>query len=198
MHASRADLIDDDALDDLEREFISRVRGRVLEIGAGEGENFGAFDPEVEWVGLEPDARRRRELVVRAREWGHSAELLDSGAEAIPLPDRSVDAVVGTYVMCSVADLDRTMAELRRVLVPGGRIVLADHVAAPRGTAWRGVQRFVTPLTKRLCHGCHWDRDPESALAAAGFVADDVRRLRVPAWPLAPTPILLFDGRAPA
>lgn len=198
MPADRGELVDDDALDDLERDFVSRVRGRVLEIGAGKGENFGAFHPEVEWIGLEPDARRRPELATRAREWGHASELLDARAEAIPLPDAWVDAVVGTYVMCSVTDLDATMAELRRVLVPGGRIVLADHVIAPPGTAWRGVQRAVTPLTKRLCHGCHWNRDPEPALVAAGFIADDVRRLRVRARPLPPTPILLFDGHAPA
>ena len=69
-------LIDDDELDDLEREFVARVRGRVLEIGAGDGENFGAFDPSVDWVGLEPDAKRRAELATRAREWRHAAEPL--------------------------------------------------------------------------------------------------------------------------
>src|SRR5690606_35391087 len=129
--AARPPRIHDDALDDLERTFLSRVRGRVLEIGAGEGENFGAFHPEVEWIGLEPDGTRRAELATRAREWGHPASPLDAAAERIPLPDDAVDAVVGTYVMCSVDDIDAALAEARRVLVPGGRIVLIDHVAAP-------------------------------------------------------------------
>ena len=96
-------LIDDDELDDLEREFVARVRGRVLEIGAGDGENFGAFDPDVEWQGLEPDATRRAELATRAKEWRHAAVPLDAKAESIPLPDHSVDAVVGTYVLCSAS-----------------------------------------------------------------------------------------------
>ena len=193
-----APLIDDDQLDDLEREFVARVRGRVLEVGAGEGENFGAFDPGVEWVGLEPDDKRRAELATRAREWRHEAEPLDALAESIPLPDASVDAVVGTYVLCSVGDPAAALAEIRRVLVPGGRVVFVDHVLAPPRTLKRVVQRVATPFSKRFCHGCHWDRDTEQALASAGFTGVDVRRLRVRSMPFGPVPMLLFDGRAPS
>jgi ubiquinone/menaquinone biosynthesis C-methylase UbiE len=190
-------LIDDAELDDLEREFISRVRGRVLEIGAGDGENFGAFDPGVEWIGLEPDAKRRAELATRAREWRHSSDPLDARAESIPLPDHSVDAVVGTYVLCSVDDPAAALAEVRRVLVPGGRVIFVDHVVAPPGTLKRVVQRIATPISKRVCHGCHWDRDTERALVDAGFVGGDIRRLRVRSMPFGPVPMLLFDGRTP-
>jgi ubiquinone/menaquinone biosynthesis C-methylase UbiE len=190
-------LIDDAELDDLEREFVSRVRGRVLEIGAGDGENFGAFDPGVEWIGLEPDEKRRAELANRAREWKHASEPLDARAESIPLPDASVDAVVGTYVLCSVDDPAATLAEVRRVLVPGGRVIFVDHVIAPPGTLKRAVQRVATPISKRVCHGCHWDRDTERTLADAGFVGGDIRRLKVRSMPFGPVPMLLFDGRAP-
>lgn len=190
-------LITDAELDDLEREFVSRVRGRVLEIGAGDGENFGAFDPGIEWIGLEPDAKRRAELATRAREWRHASTPLDARAESIPLPDHSVDAVVGTYVLCSVGDPAATLAEVRRVLVPGGRVVFVDHVVAPPGTLKRAVQRVATPISKRVCHGCHWDRDTERALVDAGFVGGDIRRLRVRSMPFGPVPMLLFDGNAP-
>jgi ubiquinone/menaquinone biosynthesis C-methylase UbiE len=190
-------LIDDAELDDLEREFLSRVRGRVLEIGAGDGENFGAFDPGIEWIGLEPDSKRRAELATRAREWRHSSEPLDARAESIPLPDHSVDAVVGTYVLCSVDDPGAALAEVRRVLVPGGRVIFVDHVVAPPRTLKRAVQRIATPISKRVCHGCHWDRDTERTLADAGFVGGDIRRLRVRSMPFGPVPMLLFDGRAP-
>ncbi|UOE44193.1 class I SAM-dependent methyltransferase [Agromyces larvae] len=189
-------LIDDDALDDLEREFVGRVRGRVLEIGAGDGENFGALHPDVAWVGLEPDPARRAELAIRAREWRHDAAPIDGVAEAIPLPDASVDAVVGTYVLCSVADPAHALAEVRRVLVPGGRVVFVDHVVAPPHTVKRVVQRLATPISARVCHGCHWDRDTAAALAGAGFAADDVRRLRVRSMPFGSVPTLLFDGHA--
>jgi ubiquinone/menaquinone biosynthesis C-methylase UbiE len=190
-------LIRDEELDELEREFVARARGRVLEIGAGDGENFGAFDPDVEWVGLEPDAKRRAELATRAREWRHASEPLDARAESIPLPDHSIDTVVGTYVLCSVTDQAATLAEVRRVLVPGGRVIFVDHVIAPPGTLKRAVQRIATPIAKRVCHGCHWDRDTEQALVAAGFIGGDVRRLRVRSMPFGPVPMLLFDGRAP-
>lgn len=190
-------LIGDDELDELEREFISRVRGRVLEIGAGDGENFGAFDSGVEWIGLEPDAKRRAELATRAREWKHASEPLDARAESIPLPDRSVDAVVGTYVLCSVDDPAAVLAEVRRVIVPGGRVIFIDHVIAPPRTLKRAVQRVATPISKRVCHGCHWDRDTEQSLVEAGFVGSDIRRLRVRSMPFGPVPMLLFDATAP-
>lgn len=190
-------LIGDDELDELEREFISRVRGRVLEIGAGDGENFGAFDPGVEWIGLEPDAKRRSELATRAREWKHASEPLDARAESIPLPDHSVDAVVGTYVLCSVDDPAAVLAEVRRVIVPGGRVIFIDHVIAPPRTLKRAVQRVATPISKRVCHGCHWDRDTERSLVEAGFVGSDIRRLRVRSMPFGPVPMLLFDATAP-
>lgn len=190
-------LIGDDELDELEREFVSRVRGRVLEIGAGDGENFGAFDPGVEWIGLEPDAKRRAELATRAREWKHASEPLDARAESIPLPDGSVDAVVGTYVLCSVDDPAAVLAEVRRVLVPGGRVIFIDHVIAPPRTLKRAVQRVATPISKRVCHGCHWDRDTERSLVEAGFIGSDIRRLRVRSMPFGPVPMLLFDATAP-
>jgi ubiquinone/menaquinone biosynthesis C-methylase UbiE len=196
VDAARPELISDDALDDLEREAISRVRGRVLEIGAGEGENFGAFQHDVEWVGLEPDADRRTELAARARGWGHRSEVLDAVAERIPLPDASVDAVVGTYVLCSVDDQAAALAEVRRVLRPGGRVVFVDHVVAPPRTLKRAVQRAVTPFSARLCHNCHWDRDTGRALADAGFTGDEVRLVRVPSFPLGPTRVLVFGGHA--
>ncbi|MGI9822781.1 class I SAM-dependent methyltransferase [Agromyces sp. Marseille-Q5079] len=192
------ELITNDDLDDLERELIGRVRGRVLEIGAGDGENFGAFHPDVAWTGLEPDAGRRAELATRAREWRHASVPLDATAEHIPLPDASVDAVVGTYVLCSVTDVAATLAEVRRVLVPGGRVVFVDHVAAPRGTVKRVIQDVATPLSTWLDHGCHWNRDPEPVLEDAGFTGGEVRRLRVRSMPFGPVPVLLYDGVAPS
>jgi len=105
--------------------------------------------------------------------------------------------VVGTYVLCSVDDPAATLAEVRRVLVPGGRVIFVDHVIAPPGTLKRAVQRVATPISKRVCHGCHWDRDTERTLADAGFVGGDIRRLKVRSMPFGPVPMLLFDGRAP-
>lgn len=190
-------MIDDDALDDLERELIGRARGRVLELGAGRGENFGAFHPDITWQGLEPDAERRAELARRAREWGHHADPLDAVAERLPMEAASIDAVVATYVLCTVEDVAAAVAEARRVLVPGGQVLLVEHVLAPHSATMRGLQRVATPLTKRWCGGCHQDRDPLPALRAAGFTDVEVRHRRVHDRPLPPESILLYEGVAP-
>ncbi|GAA3757048.1 class I SAM-dependent methyltransferase [Microbacterium kribbense] len=189
-------LIGDDALDDLERAWIARARGRVLEIGAGRGENFGAFDPKIQWHGLEPDAGRRVELAQRAREWGHEAVPLDAVAERIPLPAASVDTVVATYVLCTVSGVRAALEEARRVLVPGGTVLLVEHVLAPHSRTLRALQHAATPFTVRWCGGCHQDRDPLAELHAAGFTDVAVRRVRVHDRPLPPIPILLYEGRA--
>ncbi len=190
-------LITNDELDDLEREFVSRLRGRVLEVGAGDGVNFGALHPDVAWTGLEPDTARRAELAARAREWGHAMPPLAARCEAIPLPDGSLDAVFGSYVLCSVDDPAAALAEVCRVLTPGGRVVFVDHVVAPPGTLKRAVQRAATPFSARFCHGCHWDRDSAQLLADAGFVADDSRTVRVRSAPFGSIPVVLFDGHTP-
>jgi SAM-dependent methyltransferase len=194
----RLPLLDDDALDERERAFFGRVHGRVLEIGAGRGENFGALPLDVAWTGLEPDAERRAELAIRAREWGHQGQPLASGAERIDAPDASFDAVIASYVLCSVDDPAAVLAEVRRVLVPGGRVVFVEHVGAPDGTLKRAVQRAATPCSVRWCHGCHLDRDTEAGLLAAGFAPVEVERVRVRSMPLGAMPVLLFDGTAPA
>lgn len=193
----KPELIDDDALDDLERELLGRARGRVLELGAGRGENFGAFAPDVVWQGLEPDPARRGELARRAREWSHEASPMDAVAEQIPLDSASVDTVVASYVLCTVDDVLAAVREARRVLVPGGRVLLVEHVLAPYSATMRGLQRVATPFTKRWCGGCHQNRDPLPALRAAGFADVEVRHRRVHDRPLPPESILLYEGVLP-
>lgn len=193
MSATR---ISQDDLAELEREWVGRARGRVLELGAGDGQNFGAFSPDIEWSGIEPDDKRRAELAQRAREWGHTSAPIDAVGERMPVPTASVDALVATYVLCSVTDVAQVLAEARRVLVPGGRVLFIDHVVAPEGTVRRGLQRAMTPLSARFCHGCHWDRDPSRELERAGFAHLEMRRVEVRAVPGLAVPVLLYDGRA--
>jgi ubiquinone/menaquinone biosynthesis C-methylase UbiE len=174
---------------------VRTARGVVLEVGAGEGANFGSLRPGVEWIGLEPDADRRAVLAETARRAGHPREPLAAGAERIPLDDESVDVVLGTYALCSVDDVPAAAAEFRRVLRPGGRLIFVEHVAAPRGT-WRyALQRAVTPVSRRFDHGCRWTSDPIPALDAAGFesVTLDRHELANGAM-LPPTPVVLYEG----
>jgi SAM-dependent methyltransferase len=151
------------------REVLGSLGGTVLEIGAGYGANFGYLAAGANWIGLEPDPAARRRLATIAAAHGYHRPVIASVAERIPLSDASVDAVAGTLVLCSVTDQAMALAQVRRVLRPGGRYVFFEHVAAPRGTASRGLQRCCAPLSRRLAAGCDPARETWRAIAAAGF-----------------------------
>jgi SAM-dependent methyltransferase len=157
------------------RAALGALTGTVLEIGAGRGANFGYFRRGICWLGLEPHAGRRRELAAAAAQHGHRAPVLAAPAERIPLADASVDAVAATLALCSVADQDAVLAEVRRVLRPGGQFVFFEHVAAPAGTLPRLLQRFVAPLTRRFDGGCDPGRETWRAIETAGFRELDAR-----------------------
>ncbi|MDI3330253.1 MAG: class I SAM-dependent methyltransferase [Micrococcus sp.] len=176
---------------------VRTLRGRVLELGAGDGANFGLLHPSVDWVGLEPDRRRRARLAEKARSHGHRAAPLDGGAEDIPLPEASVDAVLGTTVLCSVADPERVLEEVARVLRPGGRALFAEHVAAPAGTATGTVLRLARPFTRVFDHGCDPTRDTEATVRASALEVAGVARYAVPVLGLV-IPYVLIDARRPA
>ncbi|WP_261165120.1 class I SAM-dependent methyltransferase [Microbacterium sp. Marseille-Q6965] len=178
-------------------EAIRRLRGRVLEIGAGYGANFAHLSTGVEWIGLEPSARRSVALADNARRHGHGAAPLVAGAEAIPLPDASVDVVLATTVLCSVRDQGRVLEEAGRVLVPGGRLLLAEHVAAPRGTGTRRLQRLARPITRLLDHGCDPARDTEGAVRGSLFEVERVHRFAVPVLGRLAMPFIVVEAVRP-
>lgn len=155
------------------RELFGGLEGTVLEIGAGEGANFGYLRGDVRWLGLEPNARRRRMLARVAAAYGHRGEIIAAPAERVPLRDAAVDAVISTITLCSVADQAATLAEVRRVLRPGGTFVFFEHVAAPAGTTVRLLQRCCAPFSRRFGAGCDPARETWRAIEAAGFA--DVR-----------------------
>ena len=128
------------------REVLGSLSGTVLEIGAGHGANFGYLAAGIDRIGLGPDPVIRPRLAAIAAAHGYHRPVMASVAERIPLPDASVDAVAGTTVLCSVADQAMVLTEILRVLRPGGQFVCFEHVAAPRGTATRGLQRCCAPL----------------------------------------------------
>jgi ubiquinone/menaquinone biosynthesis C-methylase UbiE len=115
----------------------------------------------------------------RANALGLQLEIRRGTAEDLPVPDSSADAVVSTLVLCSVSDVAKALAEILRVLKPGGRLVFIEHVAAPRGTWLRRLQTWVKPAWKRLGDGCHPDRETWVALERAGFAKLDYSHFRV-------------------
>ncbi len=152
-------------------EWIAPLRGKVLELGPGLGSNL-PYLREAHWTGLEPSAAMREGLLKR----GAPGPLLAGSAEEIPLPDSSLDAVVSTLVLCSVRDPEKVLAEVRRVLKPGGSFVYLEHVAAD-GLAARCAQHLLRPVCGLL--GCNPVRRTGGTIARAGF--DEVEQ-RV--WPM--------------
>jgi SAM-dependent methyltransferase len=159
---------------------FSSLRGNVVEIGPGGGMNFGFLHPDVRWIGIEPNPFFHPHLYEVATRLGRQIDVRAGSAERLPIADGYADAFVSSLVLCSVRDLDRSLAEIRRVLRPGGRFVFVEHVAAPRGTRLRLAQRILRPLWSAMGDGCHPDRDTASALQRAGFSRVEVERFHVP------------------
>jgi len=142
------------------------LRGTVLEIGPGGGANLAYLPRDVRWIGLEPNRYLHARLSVAA---GARGQVLSGEAERIPLADASVNAVVGTMVLCSVDDPERAVAEVLRVLRPGGRYVFLEHVGSPPGTWSRFAQRLSAPVSRCFEGGCDPARDTGIVIQAAGF-----------------------------
>jgi ubiquinone/menaquinone biosynthesis C-methylase UbiE len=143
------------------------ARGRVLDLGCGTGRNLPLYGQDARIVGLDPC----RASLLKARRRAPGALLVRARAEALPFRDGTFDTVVSGLVFCSVGDVRRGLAEVRRVLRPCGVLRLLEHVRATgRIAAW--LQDRTQPAWTWLTGGCHPNRDTEAAVRAAGFEID--------------------------
>lgn len=168
-------LADGAGLADERRAAVAAAHGKVLEIGAGTGRNLPFYGTAVTHLTLtepeEPMARRLRE---RARDAPMPVHVMEVTAEELPFEDAQFDTVVSTLVLCTVTDVERTLAQVRRVLAPHGTLVFVEHVRADgRLAAWQ--DRLHDPWLA-FGHGCHCNRDTLASLQAAGFGLSDVER----------------------
>src|SRR4029079_8929332 len=132
------------------RTLLAPLSGTVLEIGPGGGGNLAFLRPYMRWIGIEPNPFFHDRLRARGEPLGIDVKVRASSAEALPVPDQSVDAVISTLVLCSVHDPSAALREDTRVLRPGGRFVFVEHVAAPHGTGLRFAQRALRPMWRAL------------------------------------------------
>ena len=147
---------------------LSHAIGRVVEVGAGTGLNLPHYPPAVtDVVATEPDPHMFRRLARALQTASVPVQVRRATAEALPIEDGWADTVVCTLVLCSVRDPGRALAEARRVLKPGGRLLLCEHVRG-RASLARWQDRFERPWG-RLAGGCHPNRDTVGAVEAAGF-----------------------------
>ena len=178
-------------------EYRSRVlgtaEGRVLEIGIGSGLNLPHYRDVVRHViGLEPSSK----LLTMARGAGKKAvpsvELVQGSAEAIPLENESVHTVVSTWTLCSVPAVEGALAEIRRVLKPGGRLLFVEHGLSP-DSGVRLWQDRLTPMWKRIAGGCHLNRPIPQLIERAGFCLEQMATGYMPG----PRPMtFMYEGSA--
>ena len=163
-------------VDKLREPVCSGLAGDVLEIGFGSGLNVPHYPAAVERVtAVEPSDvawRMAAPRVARAR-----AEVVRGGLDGqhLDLPAASYDHALSTFTLCTIPDLDSALAEVRRVLRPGGLLHFVEHGLAPdrRVARW---QHRLTPLQRRLAGGCHLDRPILAAVERAGFALEDADR----------------------
>jgi ubiquinone/menaquinone biosynthesis C-methylase UbiE len=173
---------------------VAGAEGRLLEIGLGAGPNLRFYSSRVtEILAIEPSAK----LIAMARrvadEMRVAVKFMEGSAEAIPLESKSVDTVVMTWTLCSIADTSRALGEMRRVLKPGGRLLFVEHGQSPDASVRKWQDRW-TPLWERMAGGCHLNRPIAALIEGSGFRLTNLKTGYMHKGPRAMT--FLYEGSA--
>jgi ubiquinone/menaquinone biosynthesis C-methylase UbiE len=188
-------------LEEMRRELIASATGRTLELGAGTGHNLPYYpDAVTELVLAEPEpnmASQLREKLGQTAGLAARASVINAPAEDLPFDDTTFDTVVATLVLCTVENPDQALAEARRVLVEGGRLIFLEHVRAhSRRLAW-WQDRLERPWGF-FAGGCHPNRPTDQLLPSAGFWIDSIERTRLPKAPPIVRPLVRGVARRPS
>jgi ubiquinone/menaquinone biosynthesis C-methylase UbiE len=159
------------------REWVcSRATGATLEVAIGTGRNLAHYPPDVRITGIDLSPSMLNIARGRADELGVEVELLEGDAENLPFPDASFDTVVCTLSLCTIPNHARAIAEMARVLKPGGRLLLLDHIGSRWWPVWAG-QWLIELLTSRV--GEYQTRRPLPMLADAGLQVTESQQLKL-------------------
>jgi SAM-dependent methyltransferase len=184
-------------LRDRRRELLAGAAGRTLELGAGTGLNLSHYpDAVTELVLSEPFQPMARRLRARLAESGRRAEVVVAGAERLPFPDDDFDTVVSTLVLCTVEDPAASLAEIGRVLRPGGRLLFCEHVRSADPDLARWQDRLERPWGF-LGHGCHPNRDTVAAISSSVLEVGEIEHGRLPKAPPIARPLVVGTAVAP-
>lgn len=178
--------MDDRGGADHRSELLGHVNGVVVEVGAGAGASFAHYGPGVEVVyAIEPSASLRSIAQATAGRSGVTIVLADGTGDSLPVETASCDWAVCSLVLCSVPDQSSTLAEIARVLKPGGRLAFYEHVRSERPALAR-VEDLLTPPWSALAGGCHLNRATLESISQAGFEIEDARRFGFSPFPGSP------------
>ena len=167
-------------MEPVRRPALEGLAGTVVELGFGSGPNVGLYPPDVDRIlAVEPSEGAR--ALARKRMAGRDHPPVDfvglDGA-TLPLEDASADAVLSTFTLCTIPDIDAAMAEIVRVLRPGGRLHFVEHGRSDDADVFRRQVRF-EPVQRRIAGGCHLTRDPAELAEQAGLRVEDLARFRL-------------------
>lgn len=185
--------------DEYRSRLLAGLHGSVIEVGAGNGLNFPLYPDTVDEVlAVEPEPLLREAASKNAQEAPVKVEVIDGVSGRLPAEDESFDAGVASLVLCSVPDQDRALAELRRVIRPGGELRFYEHVIAER-PMWSRLQRLAdATFWPHVGGGCHLARDTGRAIERAGFTIETRERFNfTPGAPIPPIPHILGIARRP-
>jgi SAM-dependent methyltransferase len=175
------------------RALLASARGRVLEIGAGTGLNLAHYPADLDELVLsEPEPRMRARLERRLAKSGRPATVLAAPAETLPFADGTLDTVVSTLVLCTVADAAAAMRELRRVLAPGGRLLFIEHVRGGARLA-RRQDRLAGPW-RAFAQGCRCNQETLTMLERQGLRLVDLARADWRGMPSLVRPLVIGEA----
>jgi len=160
------------AMTTLRARYVAQASGRVLEIGIGSGLNLKHYGPEVTSItGVDPAAELTITAQERAEQIQAEVDVLGISGEQLPSENNEYDSIVCTWTLCSIPNPYRAVAEMRRVLKPGGKLIFVEHGKSddPAIVKW---QRRIEPLWKKIGGGCHLTRRSDELLTDGGFKVD--------------------------
>ena len=151
------------------------ANGRVLELGIGPALNLPFYGPDVTAViGIDPSPQLLAMAERKRDGYSFDVQLIEGSAEALPLDSRSIDTVVTTWTLRTVPSAPQVLAEARRVLKPGGKLLFAEHGRAPEAAVARWQDRL-DPVWTRIAGGCHMNRPINDHIVDTGFRMDELR-----------------------